>query len=80
MAILPGLDNYAYIHGFSDAEVKWLAVFTYLNLLAELLCLGWIIYNVWTFLYKQGKYKVLPLSTFYILATILMLVRIFAEI
>ena len=36
--------------------------------------------NIWTILVKQGKYRVLPLLTFYILTTCMILVRIYSTI
>ena len=80
MAILPGLDYLAEKFGYSDAQIKWLAACTYFVILTELLVLGWIIYNIWTILFTQGKYKVEPLLTFFILATMLILIRIFYAI
>ena len=52
MAILPGLDYLAEKAGYSDAQIKWLAACTYFVILTELLVLGWIIYNIWTILFK----------------------------
>ena len=42
--------------------------------------LGWVVRNIWVILYRQGKYKVLPLLTFYVLATLLVLFRIYDAI
>ena len=42
-----------------------------------LVCLIWLLINVWKFLVKQGRYRVLPLVTFYVLAISITLVKIY---
>ena len=74
------MNDFAEENGFSDAQIKWLAACQYLILLVELLVFGWLIYNILSILVRQGRYKSLPLLTFYMLATVLLVVRIFSEI
>ena len=45
-----------------------------------MLVLVWLIYNIWTILIKRRKYRVLPLLTFYIVATLLVLNRLYLSI
>ena len=80
MALLPGLDRAAEYEGLSEDEKKWIAACQYLVILIEVGVLGWLIYNVWNIVYKQGKYKVPSILTFYILAAMLILFRLENEI
>ena len=61
-------------------QIRKLAICQYVELILCLLVLGWIFLNSWRFLYRQGKYKILPLVTFYILAFSLVLFRIYDAI
>lgn len=42
--------------------------------------LAWLLYNAWNLLIRRGKYKVMPLLIFYIVATILALERLYDHI
>ena len=39
--------------------------------------LVWLFINVWKFLIKQGRYRVLPLVTFYVLAILITLAKVY---
>ena len=54
----------------------WIAVYQCLMILLTTPVLFWLVYNLWTILVKQQKWKVIPLSTFYSLAITLVLVDI----
>ena len=45
----------------------------YIAFILGLIVLAWISYHIWTILWKQGKYHVLPLLNFYVVATLLIL-------
>ena len=74
--MLPGLDELATKYGYSQVQIRVIAANLYFILLIGLLVLLWLMRNIWTILVKQGKFKVLPLLTFYIVATTLILIRI----
>jgi len=42
----------------------------YIAFILGLIVLAWISYHIWTILWKQGKYRVLPLLNFYVVATL----------
>ena len=80
MAILPGLDAFAVQYGYSDAEKRWIAAAQYFTIALILFVLAWLLYNAWNLLIRRGKYKVIPLLIFYIVATILALERLYDHI
>ena len=53
-----------------------MATIQYLATLAFLFQLGFLVYNSYWFLYKQKRYKTLPLLSFYILSLCLTALRI----
>ena len=76
MAILPGLDELATQYGYNQVQKRVIAANLYFVFLCGLLVLLWLMRNIWTILVKQGKWKVLPLLIFYIIATTLIVVRL----
>ena len=51
-----------------DREQFWIEFSITLNFPFAILLLAWLLWHVWKILYKQRKFKVLPLTTFYTLA------------
>ena len=80
MAILPGLDAFAEQYGYSDAQKNWIAASQYLMIALILFVLAWLLYNAWNLLIRRGKYKVVPLIIFYIVAITLVLERLYDHI
>ena len=76
MAIFPWYDNKEVTKHFSPTELGWLAFLQYLMVALCLATLGLIVLNGVTILVKQGKYNVIPLVNFYLLATLLVICRI----
>ena len=75
--MLPDLDEFAAYNGNDDAQKKWIAASQWLVAGLELIVLVWAIYNVVVILIRGGKYKVLPLLTFYILIILLFCMRLY---
>ena len=80
MAILPGLDEMVAEYGFTDSDKRCIAASQYVISIFFMIVLAWLSYNIWTILIKQRKYRVLPLLTFYIVATLLVLNRLYSSI
>ena len=75
--ILPGLEAVTkdpYNLEVWQAYVYACAVYVLLLLYGALLVL--LLHNIWFFLIEQRKYKVIPLTTFYVLAVLECLFRI----
>ena len=54
--------------GIPDNEKFWIEFSITINFPYAIFLLAWLLWHVWKILYKQRKFKVLPLTTFYILA------------
>ena len=76
MALFPGADKSIIKRFFTDKEIKWFAAFQWLLIVACILNLAWLLYNAVIILYKQEKYRVLPMANFYFLATLLVVFRL----
>ena len=60
-----------------DDDHTWIAVYQCIVVAAMLAVLGWLAYNFWTILVQQRKWRVIPLSTFYSLAALLVIFDMF---
>ena len=80
MAILPGYDNWLFEYSFSKEQTIWLAVSQYVLAALIVTALAFWVVNFVKIIVKQGKYKVLPLSTFYALALPLLILRFYLDI
>ena len=76
MAIFVWSDEMIDTGYYNDKEVEVLVCIVYVMLAMGFVTLGWLLYNAVTILWKQKKYKVLPLVNFYLLALLLVLFRI----
>lgn len=76
MSFLSSIDMLAKEFGFTEAQKNWLIASIIIGILAGFVVIAWLIYNCWVFLYKQGRYKVLPLTVFYILSISVMAAHI----
>ena len=70
------LDHLAELNGFSHSQTRVLAGCLYYIILIEMIVMCWIIHNAWFILYKNGKSHVLPLLTFYMLASMLIAIHL----
>lgn len=70
MPWLPRVDDLTQAMGYSYMQQKLLVACVLLSLPFGLCLMFWLFYNSWKILIKQGRYRVLPLTTFYILATL----------
>ena len=61
----------------TDEDIEWIEVLVYINLPLFLVTLVSLLINVWKFLVKQGRYRVLPLVSFYVLAISITLVKVY---
>lgn len=59
----------------TEDQIMILAICQYVMTSLCLIVLCWLLYNTFTILVKQKKYKVLPLLNFYVLAIPMMLCR-----
>ena len=76
--ILPCLSTDDANNQFDDtSKMVWLAISVYFCTILQCGLLALLIYNIWKFLYKQGKWRVWMLSLFYVLSVICMTMRIF---
>ena len=80
MAILPGHDETIADGTFSASQMRLFAVFQLIELILCLAVLYWLLHNAWVILYRQKKFNVLPLSTFYVLAFMIVVLRIYDAI
>ena len=82
MAVLPYHDELIGSDAppFTQAQLQWLAACQYLTAIGALVVASGLVYNVWKFLIRQARYKVLPLVTFYVLALLLMSERVYFAI
>ena len=80
MPLLPRLDELAEEMHYSDTQVRWIFASVIIVTPTAILALLWLIYNSWTILYKQGRWRVLPLTTFYVLSLLLVLFHIYSAI
>ena len=64
----------------TDAQAYTLAVSSYLLSIIYVLLLMLNIRNIWFILMKQERYKVIPLTAFYMITTLLCIFRIFSVI
>ena len=78
---LDELSEWMQQHGYSltDSEKAMIATCQYMVTLLILLSLFWLLRNAWVILIKNRKYTVLPLLTFYVLAFLLIVFRIYTE-
>ena len=75
MAILPWYDRKVEDGTFTRQQVRFIAACTYLNVLFCFILGAWLVRNVKKFLIGLKKYRVLPILTFYILSTLIVLTR-----
>ena len=75
MAILPWHDKLVKDSVYTEEEMRWLALSQYVMLLLCLALLGWVLRNIWVILYMQGRFRVLPMLVYYVLATLQIIVR-----
>ena len=80
MAILPGYDYQIFELFFDKEQTIWLAVSQYVIAALIVTALAFWVVNFVKIIVKQGKYKVLPLSTFYALALPLLILRFYLDI
>ena len=80
MAIFPKQDEVVDHSDLTESWMRWFNFFQCLMIIFALATLVWIVYNAWNILIKQKKYAVLPLTNFYVLATLLVLFRIVFQI
>ena len=64
----------------SDAQLVWITVFRYTVAGLTLAMSVAVMCNVWWFLVKQKKYRVLPLLVFYVLTVPLLATRFYYTI
>mmetsp|Transcript_25144 Transcript_25144/g.31544 ORF Transcript_25144/g.31544 Transcript_25144/m.31544 type:complete len:98 (+) Transcript_25144:8-301(+) len=74
MAILPGHDELAAAGTYSEKQLLWISLSQGILILLTILSLLWLCMNVYKILYRQRKWKVLPLVNFYVLAALLILI------
>ena len=80
MEILPGYDYWLFRLAFNKEQTTWMAVSQYLIAALIVTALAFWVVNFVKIIVKQGKYKVLPLSTFYALALPLLMIRFYLDI
>ena len=78
MAILPDLPRHSI--NFTDKETIWIAFTVYVVFALFLLMLAFCLYNIYWYLYKQKKWRVFPISMFYGISLVLILVRAYLTI
>lgn len=71
MAVFPRLDEFVRVCGFSPSEQTWIVFSMVVMMPCTLAVFGWLIYSTYAYMLKQGRYKVLPLTAFYLLALVL---------
>ena len=80
MQPLPGLDDFIERNGMeqqlSKGQQNSLIALIYISIILFFFMLCMAIYNTWVFLIKSGKYKVMPLTLFYVLVMLLCADRI----
>ena len=64
----PLMDQFCKGAGLDDREQFWIEFSITLNFPLAIFLLAWLLWHVWKILYKQRRFKVLPLTTFYTLA------------
>ena len=64
----------------TDRQLNILVIIIYLSTLLFICELCLVIFNIWTFLIRQGKYKTIPLSLFYLLTAWLVVMRIYYSV
>ena len=79
MGATPYLDKLSDWMPLTDSEKAMIATCQYMVTLLILLSLFWLLRNAWVILIKNRKYTVLPLLTFYVLAFLLIVFRIYTE-
>ena len=68
MSFLSDIDVLAAWMGYTETQKNWLIASIIIGMAVGLIVLAWLVYNSWAILFKQGRYRVLPLTVFYILA------------
>ena len=79
MTILPWHDRADYL-SVTEEELKWFALSQYLMFALCIAMLCWVMRNIYFILYKQGRFRVLPMLVFYVLSTMLITVRAITSI
>ena len=79
-ASLPGSKEEMFTSKYSPELIQIFIVCQWFEFVLCICILGWVIRNIWVILFKKGKYKVLPLLTFYILAILLVILRMYDAI
>ena len=79
--LLPCLSSDNHRDQFDDTlSLVGVAITAYICTLMYIMLLVLLFYNVWNFLYKQGKWKVWTLSLFYVLCVVCLIMRIYVTI
>ena len=80
MKFLPRVDTESDAYGMDLKQDITVIILTYISIFLYSTMFGLEIYNMYKFLYKQGKYKIFPLTLFYTLATPVTVLRIMMNI
>ena len=64
----PHMDSFCQAANLDDREQFWIEFSITVNFPLAIFLLAWLLWHVWKILYKQRRFKVLPLTTFYTLA------------
>ena len=65
---------------FTLGQTIAIAIVIYGTVIIFTQLLFFCLYNIYYFLYKQGKWRVFPLTVFYILSVVMCLLRIYGTI
>ena len=77
---LPCLDVSAGNDQYTDEQAIWLIVWSYFCTLLFFALFCFLVFNIWHFMYKQGKWRVWSLRMFYSLTTLCVLLRIYVSV
>lgn len=77
MLFFPGHEAKIADETLTRQESTWIALYQFLIVLLSIQVIYWLAYNIWKILIKRQKWKVLPLMTFYVLASLIIIMDIF---
>ena len=69
MAALPGLDNFSDMYDKNGLYYTYIVLY-YIKMLSDIALLVLCLVNIYTILYRQGRWRTMPLLFFYIYALI----------
>ena len=76
-AMFPRMDEFMEMAGYSEKDKHVIIATILIMIPVTLVVLAWLAFHFYTILFKQGRYVVLPLTTFYVLAIILVVAHMY---